>query len=268
MISFVICSIDPPSLALMRENLSRIAGERAHEIVAIPDARSLAEGYNRGIDQCRGEAIVFCHDDIEILSPDLFDRLDEHLRRFDVIGVAGTDKLESGRWSRAGHPHVFGQVAHVVPEDGSFLVESYGLPSRIVQNIEALDGLFIATTREVARSLRFDADTFTGFHQYDVDFTFRACLAGHRLAVCNDIHLIHHSRGKDTNGRYEADVEAFDRKHAAHLRFGPARWFRTTAVHVRTRDEVVEVMRSPARFWVNSHRDDLDRDLQHHAVPA
>jgi hypothetical protein len=36
------------------------------EIIGIHDARSLADGYNRGIAQSRGEHIILSHDDIEI----------------------------------------------------------------------------------------------------------------------------------------------------------------------------------------------------------
>ena len=63
------------------------------ELIQISDARSLCEGYNHGFAKTRGDIIIFCHDDIEIISPDFPARLLAHLRTHDVVGVAGTTQL-------------------------------------------------------------------------------------------------------------------------------------------------------------------------------
>jgi len=39
--------------------------------VRIPDARSLAEGYNRGLRRARGDLLLFSHDDVRIVTPGL-----------------------------------------------------------------------------------------------------------------------------------------------------------------------------------------------------
>ena len=49
--------------------------------------------------------------------------------------------------------------------------------------------------REVWDAVRFDEATFDGFHGYDIDFTYRAHLAGYRLAVSMNLLLIHFSAG-------------------------------------------------------------------------
>jgi adenylate kinase len=106
-VSVVICSIDPAKFSRVSENYRALFGPRDLEIIGIHDARSLADGYNRGIAQSRGEHIILSHDDIEILTSDFADRIDRHLAQFDLIGIAGTTKLVTGKWELAGDPYVF-----------------------------------------------------------------------------------------------------------------------------------------------------------------
>ena len=65
----------------------------------------------------------------------------------------------------------------------------------MVEKIQALDGVFFGMRREVWETVRFDEASFDGFHIYDIDFTYRAHLAGYRLAVPMDLLLIHFSLG-------------------------------------------------------------------------
>ena len=99
MISIVICSIDARKIAAVSEMYARLFAGHAHEIIHIPDARGLCEGYNRGFAQSRGELVIFSHDDVEFRAPDFAERLLGHMAHCDVAGVAGTDKLSGGDWS-------------------------------------------------------------------------------------------------------------------------------------------------------------------------
>ena len=118
MISIVICSNNDDRFAAVSRNLEQLLRGEPHEIIRIPDARSMGEGYVRGVGRSRGESFIFCHDDIQILSPDFAVRLREHLEQFDLVGVAGTDCLFRGKWVAAGRPHIFGQVTHPHPRLG------------------------------------------------------------------------------------------------------------------------------------------------------
>jgi len=46
-----------------------LLGDEPYEIVAVRDARSLAEGYNRGVARSSGDIVILSHDDIEFLDP-------------------------------------------------------------------------------------------------------------------------------------------------------------------------------------------------------
>ena len=224
-----------------------MAGE-AHEIVAIQDARSLCEGYARGLLRSSGDIVAFSHDDIEFLGPNVAQRLKAHMEKYDVVGVAGTDKLVGPIWAGAGHPHIFGQVAHPISGGRQLQIAIFSTPRRVVDGMMALDGLFLAFRRPTIEALGWDANTFDGFHCYDVDVTFRAHLAGYRVAVVNDLPVIHASMGNygETWRRY---ATRFVQKHGPKLGSVSPRRSITGGVEVPTREAAIEVM--TPKFWID-----------------
>ena len=199
LISVIICSIDSKKYDAVCANFRGRLGDSPHEIIGIHDAKSLSEGYNRGIDRSQGDILIFCHDDIEIISPSFSNLLREHLLTFDVIGCAGTVRLQDGKWVSSGDPHVHGVVA--CPIGKFWPAERFdvwlwgGVELAQIGDIQALDGFFIAARRHVVESVRFDEKTFDGFHLYDTDFSYSAFLRGFKLAVCKDILIAHQSGG-------------------------------------------------------------------------
>jgi glycosyltransferase involved in cell wall biosynthesis len=240
-ISVVICSVEAHKFALVSERYRHLFGGEPHEIIGVHDARSLCEGYNRGLDKSSGDIVIFCHDDIEILTPAFTERLKRHLDRFDGIGVAGTNRLVGPGWVSAGPPHIFGQVAHFNPATGECNVFIYGVPRPAIAGMQAMDGLFLAFRRGVVERLRWDQETFTGFHLYDIDLTFRAYLAGYRLAVVNDLPMIHEA-GADFGPSWKQYAALFVGKHASKLGVMRARSFQFEVVSVPSREEALETM--------------------------
>jgi len=102
--------------------MQRIARSSAHSLAsrlidrrASDAARSLAEGYNRGIARARAANIVFSHDDAFPISAAFADRLAAHLDRVDVVGIAGATAALTGFWGYAGQPHTHGHVVAAAP---------------------------------------------------------------------------------------------------------------------------------------------------------
>ena len=219
-VSIVVCSIDAKKFQQVSDNYLRLYAGQPIEIIGIHDARSLAEGYNRGIAQAKGETLILSHDDIEILTLDFAARVEQHLNNFALIGIAGTTRLTEGRWAAAGDPYVYSLISSPLPDGSGFGTMLLGGGPLVVSEIQALDGVFMAMRREVATATGFDATVFDHFHHYDLDFSFRAFRAGRRLAVCRDLVLIHES-----TGRYDAIWDEYKRrfeaKHREHL---PAQW--------------------------------------------
>jgi len=194
-ISFIICSIRPDRFAAISAQISSLFADHEVEVIGIHDARSLTEGYNRGAGRARFGTLVFCHDDIEFVNPDFASRVSHHLSHADLIGVAGASALVNGSWGDAGPPHLYGHVIHPAAT-GGFVYLVAGLQDQLMTGATALDGLWMACRREVWERVRFDEETFDGFHLYDIDFSHRASLAGFKVAVAGDLLIQHFSTGQ------------------------------------------------------------------------
>jgi glycosyltransferase involved in cell wall biosynthesis len=212
--SVIICSINALKFAQICTCYERLLATVPHEIIGIHDAKSLAEGYNRGMAQSTGDILCFSHDDILILDPDFAEKISERLQIYDILGFAGTTRLVAGGWIGAGA--LRGAVAHAVPRK-NFSLDVFGVGDWPVSgDIQAIDGLLMIATRAAAQATGFDAITFDGFHHYDLDFSFSAYLAGRKLGVCCDIPIIHASTG-NFNHQWQQYSVRFLQKYAGKL---------------------------------------------------
>ncbi|MEA2733788.1 MAG: hypothetical protein QOE14_239 [Humisphaera sp.] len=241
-ISVIICNIDAAKFVAVSANYRRLLAAD-DEIIRIPDARSMCEGYNRGFAQSRGDVVIFSHDDIEIHAADFRRKLLGHLECCDIAGVAGTTLLSGPSWAWAGPPHVYGQVGQYNRAKNLFEAAIFAAPSRHVPNMQAVDGILFACHRRVVEATPFDEHTFTGFHHYDLDFTWRAFCAGMRLGVCCDLDIIHDSVGQ-WGEAWKASAERFIQKYPTLPQRPPANW-NLTVVRVATREELLPCFHPP-----------------------
>jgi tetratricopeptide (TPR) repeat protein len=231
LISVIVCSIDDTKRRSIRAHFEQLLAGSPHEIIQIADANSLCEGYNRGFAQSSGDILVFSHDDIEIVCPNLASTLTHHLSTTDVIGIAGTSLLDSTGWFTSGWPRIHGLVVHPVRRRTRFRFECFA-PLTQDARVQAIDGVFMAATRAVCQAIPFDQATFDGFHFYDLDFSFRAYRAGFKLGIVRDILIIHDSMGVLDAGwaRYsQRFVRKFENvidfgRRSRDLRFGLAKF--------------------------------------------
>ena len=210
LVSVVICSIDAGKFARVRESYARAFGVTPWELIGIHDARSLAEGYARGFAQARGEAIVFSHDDIAILTPDLGGALARALASLDVVGIVGTTKLAGPAHAWGGRAYSRGRIAEPARTPGGVELVLYNPAPGVSAGLQAIDGVFMAATREAVAATGFDAENFDGFHLYDIDFSYCAHLAGRRVGVTSEIVLRH-----DSAGGFDARWEEYARRFLA-----------------------------------------------------
>ena len=214
--SLVVCSIDRPRLDECVARYRAAFADEAFDLIVIDDAKSLAEGYNRGIARARGANIVFTHDDAFPISGAFADRLAAHLEQVDVVGIAGATAALSGFWGYAGQPHTHGHVVASAPKGSHVDLLVWGAAGRRVDGIKLLDGCMIAARRDVAVAIGFDAQRFDGFHLYDADFSLRASAAGCTVSVASDITVYHRSIG-DFNDDWHRYHRIFLAAHAARL---------------------------------------------------
>jgi hypothetical protein len=239
MISVVMCSVDDGRFDAALRHYEQLLGGVDFEIVRIADARSLAEGYNRGLARSKGEIVAFSHDDVEFLAPDFAARLLDHMRHCDVLGVVGTRKLGGPEWYTAGYPYLYGQTACPRKNLRDFLIYHYHVPARRVDKIQALDGQFLCARREVVEAVAFDEVTFDAFHLYDIDFTYRAFRSGLRVSVACDLFPLHESSG-DYGPEWKRYADAFLAKSG--VVHEPCRPYTPAAMVVSSRAEIVAAM--------------------------
>jgi hypothetical protein len=239
-VSIIICSIDSARFTAVSAMYERLLADVSHEIIRIPDARSMSEGYNRGIDRSSGDVLVFSHDDLEFITADFAPRLLRHLERFDLVGLAGTTMFTGATWVASGPPYLFGQVSHPYTEGPGYTVSIFGVPKRVITGIQAFDGLFFAVNRRVVERVRFD-EQFEGFHYYDLDFSLSCYQAGFQLAVVSDIHAIHLSSGQ-FGAEWQRLAPRFLAKWQPRLLPRPERPLSFCGVTVRTKEELLEVI--------------------------
>ena len=182
-------------------------------IIGNNQADSLAEKYNIGIEEVikrQGDNegwVVFQHDDARTLMTvrRMEEALDEVPKDAVQVGVAGSTKvppLSPGFWWHGiGTPQFggSGRVEHVIPEAdphnaGKRTMTAYGVyPNRVA----ALDGVWTAVDYKTLteQNLRYDANTFDGYHYYDADFSAQIRSKGLKLYVC-DVVISHDSGGE------------------------------------------------------------------------
>ena len=210
-VSVVICSADDDRFASARRSIEGALEPQGGEFIRIADARSLAEGYQRGLQQAHGEIVVFSHDDVRMLSVDLGAALRHALDRVDLVGVVGTTRLTGPAWGWSGRAHGRGRIVQPHPAGAGVGLHLLSFSESVTPGLQALDGAFFATRRETALRLRFDSEAFDGFHLYDLDFSFRAARSGLRVGVSHDILLCHDSLG-DYGPEWRSYAERFRAK--------------------------------------------------------
>jgi hypothetical protein len=147
---------------------------------------SIFEAYNEALDHFCGvddlEALVLLHQDTELLDRRFCATVREAMSDPEValVGAIGARDVRSLAWWD-------GTMAGRVIDSRAPLDFGFENP-----RVDSVDGLLMILSPWAVRSLRFDADTYTGFHAYDVDFGFTVKAAG-RTAVVADLGVMHHT---------------------------------------------------------------------------
>ena len=197
-------------------SLRRLAFDgRIGSSIASQNLRGLPSVFNRQIvAKNKRKILVFTHDDVRIDDYWLSTRLDEGLRAFDIIGVAGNRRRRANQVSWAftarGRWDISANLSGAVCHSGSSgeRVSFYGRP---FHKCKLLDGVFIAAKAAslLDHELRFD-DQFA-FHFYDLDFCRSAEQRGLTLGTW-PIAITHASGGAFGSPKWEEARKLFQRK--------------------------------------------------------
>lgn len=226
-LSIIICSRSSEVSAAFAANVQATIGVD-YELVVIDNhanCYSIFSAYNEGVRRATGDILCFMHEDVTMHTRDWGQKVCRHLQDpgIGALGVVGSHIVPAqGDW-RVGYTpyHVLSFVQRVPtfgrqPKYFTKLTRD-GLKGSLT-DVATLDGVWFCIRREDFASgrLRFDQETFTSFHVYDLDISMQVADLGKRLVVCNDILLEHFSEGNYSSGFYDA-LMAFQQKWRLRL---------------------------------------------------
>lgn len=170
---------------------------------------SLTQLYNVGLRDSVNDIVVFMHDDLILETPNMTPKivkLFEKHSEYGIIGVAGTDKLTSGRWWD-NKDNMYGVVGHI--HEGKRHVNHYskGVFNDVLKDVVIVDGLFFMVHKGRIKK-GFD-EQFEGFHFYDISFCVENFLEGVKIGLTTKIGLTHKSIGM-TNKKWEKNKLFFE----------------------------------------------------------
>ena len=195
MISIIICSRTPSISTDLIENINHTIGVQ-YELICIDNstnAYSIFSAYNEGVKRSQFDILCFMHDDINFKSNNWGISVINRFKslKLGAIGVAGAPyyAILPGAWWSSGYicQSVFGEqaLAYQAKNDNA-------LP------VVVLDGLWFCVRKSLFSMIRFDDETFNGFHYYDMDISLQIHQQGYDILNVYDIAIKHSSGKLDT----------------------------------------------------------------------
>ncbi len=221
MISIIICSRKADVLADFLDSVERTIGV-PYEPVVIDNTDNkfnIFTAYNYGASLAKGDILLFAHEDIIMRSEGWGATMEQCMAEdpgIGMIGVVGTQcaaKAPRGwnTWGMQGRNirpmcrlvQNMGDHKYSFEGEECFHMETVNPENvRITQAI-GVDGLMFAIRRSLfdEGKVRFDEETYEGFHVYDMDMSMQ--VAQHmKVMVLLDIELKHISCGNRTKDYY------------------------------------------------------------------
>jgi Glycosyltransferase like family len=203
MISVIICSADETLLKQVIINIEQTIGV-PFEIIAINNlqrCRGICEVYNEGAEKAVYPYLCFVHEDVIFDTSHWGVKVLQHFETTNVgmIGVAGGDtkSLVPSTWaiSHFSSPVQIIQHYRYSKRQSHHIKINEPDDSTQRKKVLMLDGVFLCARKTVFEHCSFDAQTFSGFHGYDVDFSLQVARY-FDLYVVYDIVLHHFSEGR------------------------------------------------------------------------
>ena len=181
--------------------------------------KSLTEVYNIGLRESKNDIVVFMHDDLILETPNMTPKIVNMISKhsfnsnYGIIGIAGTDKLTSGRWWD-NRENMFGVVGHI--HEGKRHVNHYskGVFNEKLKDVVVVDGLFFIVHK--GRIKKEFNEEFKGFHFYDIPFCVENYLEGVKIGLTTKFGITHKSVGI-TNKQWEKNKLFFEALYEKNL---------------------------------------------------
>jgi hypothetical protein len=207
------------SVVISTKKIDEGYGEHVRKMFSQPDTEilmyendgkmSLTQVYNKGLKESVNDIVVFMHDDLILetsnMTPKIVKLFEKH-PEYGIIGIAGTDKLTSGRWWD-NRENMFGVVGHI--HEGKRHVNHYskGVFNDVLKDVVIVDGLFFIVRKSLLKK-EFN-EQFEGFHFYDISFCVENQFEGVKIGLTTKFGVTHKSVGM-TNKQWEKNKLLFE----------------------------------------------------------
>lgn len=198
MVSIIISTYQPQYLEAVKQNIAQTIGV-PFEIIAIENKRAMGicKAYNLGAAKAKFPYLCFTHEDIKFKTQNWAGSLITKFESDDqtgLIGVAGTTykSLAPGGW---GNLSIETDRLNIIQHyKGNREPEYCNQINKNFEQVACVDGVFLLTKRSIWQENRFDENTFTDFHCYDLDFSL-SINRSHKVFVTNQVLIEHFSPG-------------------------------------------------------------------------
>ena len=200
MISIIVCSTNADLLAKLRLNVEATIGT-PYELLAFDNRdakKGIAEVYNNLAGKAAYGILCFVHEDVIIHTKDwgagIVNLLSD--KTIGLVGISGAvyKSFYAGTWSTC-HPSLYRthSIQHFTnnPEP----VVTYTNPGLTAfAEVAVIDGVYMATRKNIFEKYHFDAGMLKGFHGYDIDYSLQVGQQ-FKVVVSFELLLEHLSEG-------------------------------------------------------------------------
>ncbi|UKT64398.1 glycosyltransferase [Pedobacter mucosus] len=199
MISIIICSRTTAIAETHQVNIQNTIGVDYELIIINNSANKLSifEAYNLGVQKSKGDILCFMHDDILFHTENWGSKVIAHFDdpQTGAIGIAGTPyiaKMPGSWWA--------GDLVNqqLLVRKNDILVATTKVCDGVIAKskpVVVLDGIWLCIRKKLFDKLRFDTETYKGYHFYDIDICLQIFNLKYKLYCIFDIDLEHLSLG-------------------------------------------------------------------------
>ena len=200
MISILICSTNPDLLETLKLNIQQTVGTKYELIVHNnrENKTGLCAVYNALAQRAQFNLLCFVHEDIIMHTQGWGNKLNELLNNPEIglVGISGAIYKSNypGTWSTCDRSfYRTNAIQHFKNQEKS-VISKVNPDNTSSSRVAVIDGVFMATRKNVFNQIGFDEDLLKGFHGYDTDFSLSVG-QHYKVVVSNEILLEHLSQG-------------------------------------------------------------------------
>ncbi len=218
MVSFISCVNNKAEYEICLNYINKLNfGDVKYEIITVDDAKSLTEGYNRGMKKAKGKYKIYLHQDTYILNKNFVLECIKFFQNKSIgmLGVIGTEKIPAScMWSSG--KHIYGGVLDNSISGGniftSFPTEDF---EGNLKEVMAVDGLILITQYDIP----WREDLFDGWHFYDISQCIEFKRKGYKVCVPKQsVEIwVKHACGKVSLNNYEKYRRIFIEEYAGDI---------------------------------------------------